>query len=140
MESAVFVYKPARCKSAIRETVSNRFSPSKRIRAGLALGVTLLTVLLLCALLILTDMADDVRARLKASPSWFLSLYAAAFLGIMAVGGFAARSWTWCAGDCASGSVTPPGSTWCDPPAGTRAGARALRGRTRPAHDKKHEK
>jgi hypothetical protein len=117
--------------------VSNRFSPSKRIRAGLALGLTLLTVLLLWALLILTDTAYDVRARLKASPSWFLSLYAAAFLGIMAVGGSAARSWTWCAGDCASGSVTPPGSTWGDPPAGT--GARALRGRTRPDHEKRHE-
>jgi GTP-binding protein EngB required for normal cell division/uncharacterized protein (DUF697 family) len=69
--------------------VSNRFSPSKLIRAGLAIGVTLLTVLLLWALLILTDTAFDVWARLETSPAWFLYLYAAAFLGIAAVGGFA---------------------------------------------------
>jgi GTP-binding protein EngB required for normal cell division len=69
--------------------VSSRFSPSKLIRVGLALGVALLTLLLLWAILILTDTAYDVWARLKASPAWFLYLYAAAFLGIMVVGGFA---------------------------------------------------
>lgn len=69
--------------------MSNRFSPSKLIRVGLALGVVLLTVLVLWALLILTDTAFDVWARLESSPSWFFYLYAVAFLGVSAVGGWA---------------------------------------------------
>jgi GTP-binding protein EngB required for normal cell division len=69
--------------------VSSRFSPSRLIRVGLALGVTLLTVLLLWALLILTDTAFDVWERLKSSPAWFFWVYGVAFLGIAAVGGFA---------------------------------------------------
>jgi len=69
--------------------VSNRFSPSKLIRVGLALGVVLLTLLILWTLLILTDSAFDVWARLESSPAWFFYLYAAAFLGIFSVGGFA---------------------------------------------------
>jgi GTP-binding protein EngB required for normal cell division/uncharacterized protein (DUF697 family) len=69
--------------------VSNRFSPSRLIRVGLALGVGLLTVLLLWALLMLTDTAFAVWERLKASPAWFFYVYGLAFLGITAVGGYA---------------------------------------------------
>jgi predicted GTPase len=72
-----------------KQIVSNGFSPSKLIRAALALGVVLLTVLLLWALLMLTDAAFDVTTHLETAPSWFFYLYLAAFLGISAVGGFA---------------------------------------------------
>ena len=72
-----------------REPVSNHLSPSRLIRIGLALGVVLLTVLLLWALLVLTDTAYDVWERLARSPDWFFYAYAGAFLGIGAAGGFA---------------------------------------------------
>lgn len=63
--------------------------PSKLIRVGLALAVVLLTLLLLWVLLVLTDTAFDVWARLRESPSWFFYFYAGGFLAISAVGGFA---------------------------------------------------
>lgn len=63
--------------------------PSKLIRIGLALGVVLLTLLLLWTLLVLTDTAFDVWTRLRESPAWFFYLYAGGFLAVTAVGGFA---------------------------------------------------
>lgn len=56
---------------------------------GLALGVSLLTVLLLWALLILTDTAFSVWERLKDTPAWFFWLYGLGFLAIAGAGGFA---------------------------------------------------
>ena len=67
--------------------MSDRFSPSKLIRTGLALGVVLLTLLLLWALLILTNTAFDVYDKLESSPGWFFWLYGLGFLAITAVGG-----------------------------------------------------
>ena len=75
--------------------MSSRFSPSKLIRVGLALGVVLLTVLILWALLILTDTAFAVWSRLESSPSWFFYLYGAAFLGIFGIGGWALWRLLW---------------------------------------------
>jgi len=69
--------------------VSVSYRPSQLIRAALAVGVSLLTVLLLWVLLILTDTAFDVWERLKSAPSWFFVLYGFGFLAIAAVGGFA---------------------------------------------------
>ena len=69
--------------------VSRSFRPSQIIRFGLAIGVSLLTVLLLWALLILTDTAFDVWERLKTSPPWFFLVYAAGFSAIAGAGGFA---------------------------------------------------
>jgi len=67
----------------------HNLQPSKLIRVGLALAVVLLTLLLLWALLILTDTAFDVWTRLREGPTWFFSLYVAGFLAISGVGGFA---------------------------------------------------
>lgn len=67
----------------------HNLQPSKLIRVGLALAVALLTLLLLWALLILTDTAFDVWTRLREGPTWFFSLYVAGFLAISGVGGFA---------------------------------------------------
>ncbi|MEA3276558.1 MAG: GTPase [Pseudomonadota bacterium] len=69
--------------------MSRSFRPSQLVRVGLALGVSLLTVLLLWALLILTDTAFDVWERLQSAPSWFFYLYGGGFLAIAAVGGYA---------------------------------------------------
>jgi small GTP-binding protein len=69
--------------------VSRKLEPSKLIRVALALGVVLLTLLLLWALLILTDTAYDVWVHLRESPVWFFYLYGAGFLAITLVGGFA---------------------------------------------------
>ncbi len=63
--------------------------PSKLIRIGLALAVALLTMLLLWALLILTDTAFDVWTRLREGPTWFFYLYVGGFLAISGVGGVA---------------------------------------------------
>jgi len=63
------------------------FQLSKLIRVGLALAVALLTLLLLWALLILTDTAFDVWTRLREGPTWFFSLYVVGFLAISGVGG-----------------------------------------------------
>jgi len=65
----------------------HNLQPSKLIRVGLALAVVLLTLLLLWALLILTDTAFDVWTRLREGPTWFFSLYVAGFLAISGVGG-----------------------------------------------------
>jgi len=67
----------------------HNLQPSKLIRVGLALAVALLTLLLLWALLILTDTAFDVWTRLQEGPTWFFYLYGAGFLAISGVGGFA---------------------------------------------------
>lgn len=69
--------------------MSRSYRPSQLIRFGLAVGVTLLTVLLLWALLMLTDTAFGVWERLKSGPSWFFLLYAAGFLAVAFAGGFA---------------------------------------------------
>lgn len=63
--------------------------PSQLLRLALALGVTLLTVVLLWVLLVVTDTAYSVWERLKDSPAWFLYLYGIGFLGIAGAGGFA---------------------------------------------------
>jgi predicted GTPase len=69
--------------------MSRSLLPSKLIRVGLALAVVLLTVLLLWALLIVTDTAYDVWVHLSEGPTWFFYLYAGGFVAISAVGGFA---------------------------------------------------
>jgi len=65
------------------------FQLAKLVRVGLALAVVLLTLLLLWALLALTDTAFGVWARLREGPSWFFYLYAGGFLAISTLGGFA---------------------------------------------------
>jgi len=65
------------------------FQLAKLIRVGLALGVALLTLLLLWVLLVLTDTAFDVWTRLRQGPSWFFYFYAGGFLAISGAGGFA---------------------------------------------------
>jgi len=78
----------------------HNLQPSKLIRVGLALAVAFLTLLLLWALLILTDAAFDVWTRLREGPTWFFYLYVAGFLAISGVGGFALwrllRPWLGC--------------------------------------------
>jgi len=69
--------------------MNRRLQPSKLIRVGLALAVALLTLLLLWALLILTDTAFDVWTRLWEGPTWFFYLYAGGFLAISGGGGYA---------------------------------------------------
>jgi len=69
--------------------MSQNLQPSKLIRIGLALAVVLLTLLLLLAVLFLTDTALSVWGRLKEGPAWFFYLYAGGFLAICSVGGFA---------------------------------------------------
>lgn len=63
--------------------------PAKLVRVGLALAVTLLTLLLLWVLLVLTDTLFDVWARLREGPAWFFYFYAGGFLAISGAGGFA---------------------------------------------------
>jgi len=67
----------------------HNLQPSKLIRVGLALAVALLTLLLLWALLILTDTAFDVWMRLREGSTWFFYFYAGGFLAISGVGGVA---------------------------------------------------
>jgi len=69
--------------------MGRNFQLAKLIRVGLALGVALLTLLLLWAVLVLTNTAFDVWTRLRAGPSWFFYFYAGGFLAISAVGGLA---------------------------------------------------
>jgi len=65
------------------------FRPSQLLRLGLALGVTLLTVVLLWVLLVVTDTAYSVWERLKDAPAWFFYLYGVGFVAIAGAGGFA---------------------------------------------------
>ena len=58
------------------------------IRVGLAIGAALLLVLLLWALLFITDTAFSVLERLHQAPAWFYYLYGAGFLAIVAAGGW----------------------------------------------------
>lgn len=61
---------------------------SQLIRTALAVGVALLLLLLIWALLFLTDTAFSVLERLNRSPAWFLYLYGAGFLAVVGVGLF----------------------------------------------------
>lgn len=69
--------------------MSQRLTPSKLIRAGLALAVALLTLLVLWAILILTETVYDVWERLSEGPAWFYAVYAVGFLAIALAGGYA---------------------------------------------------
>ncbi len=68
--------------------MSQGISTSKLIRILLALGLGLVLVLLLWVMLIVTETGYDVWERLRQGPSWFFWLYAAGFVGIVAVGGY----------------------------------------------------
>ena len=59
---------------------------SQLIRIGLAIGAALLLILLLWALLFVTDTAFSVLERLNRGPAWFLYLYGAGFLAVVAPG------------------------------------------------------
>jgi uncharacterized protein len=59
---------------------------SQLIRIGLAIGVALLLILLLWALLFVTDTAFSVLERLNRGPAFFLYLYGAGFLAVVAAG------------------------------------------------------
>jgi GTP-binding protein EngB required for normal cell division len=59
---------------------------SQIIRVALGVGVALLLALLLWALLFVTDTAFSVWERLNRGPSWFLWLYGAGFLAVVAAG------------------------------------------------------
>jgi len=52
----------------------------------LAIGSALLLILLLWALLFVTDTAFSVLERLNRGPAWFLYLYGAGFLAVVAAG------------------------------------------------------
>jgi uncharacterized protein len=59
---------------------------SQLIRIGLAIGAALLLILLLWALLFVTDTAFSVLERLNRGPALFLYLYGAGFLAVVAAG------------------------------------------------------
>jgi uncharacterized protein len=59
---------------------------SQIIRIALGIGAALLLALLLWALLFVTDTAFSVLERLNRGPSWFLWLYGAGFLTVLAAG------------------------------------------------------
>ena len=61
---------------------------SQIIRIALGIGAALLLAVLLWALLFVTDTAFSVLERLNRGPSWFLWLYAAGFLAVVAAGAY----------------------------------------------------
>jgi len=69
--------------------MSQRLTPSKLVRGGLALAVALLTLFVLWVLLILTETLYDVWARLSQGPAWFFYFYLCGFLAIALAGGYA---------------------------------------------------
>ncbi len=87
--SGVDIIAPSHCQPDRAALVSRPFSPAKLIRIALALGIGLLTLLILWALLSLTDRLLDVWRGLDSLPPWVFYLYEAAILGILAVGGYA---------------------------------------------------
>jgi uncharacterized protein len=66
--------------------VRRSLSASQVVRIALAIGAALLLALLLWALLFVTDTAFSVVERLNRGPAWFLYLYGAGFLGVVAAG------------------------------------------------------
>ena len=68
--------------------MQRRLTTSQLIRIGIAVGATLLLALFLWALLFVTDTAFSVLERLQRGPGWFLYLYGAGFLAVLAAGAY----------------------------------------------------